>query len=130
MILRLTPVENTITEETPDSDKFMTEELKPTHVLDPEIVKKALAELRDRPFSKRHSELGRMIKCQVCGLRHRENERKCVQQFAKFEDGTDASLEQIAQDSGKQTIKMVVGAKAFTKKRYRPHSNQRKEISK
>lgn len=42
----------------------------------------ALAEIKNRSFSGRHPELGKMIKCQVCGLRHRKNERVCKQKFA------------------------------------------------
>ena len=44
----------------------------------------ALAEIKNKPFSGRHPELGKMFKCQVCGLRHRKGERKCEQQFKEL----------------------------------------------
>jgi hypothetical protein len=40
-------------------------------------AKMALAKIRSRSYSERHPELGKMINCQFCGLRHRQNERRC-----------------------------------------------------
>lgn len=36
--------------------------------------------LKDRSYSGRHPELGKMIKCAVCGLRHRAA-KVCIQHF-------------------------------------------------
>lgn len=63
-----------------------------SEVLTPEITREALEKLkrdqavaaatvefekafRDRPFSQRHTELGKMIKCAECGKRHRASVR-------------------------------------------------------
>lgn len=63
-------------------------------VVDP--VKKALdeavaefeADFKERSFSGRHKDLGKMKNCAVCGRRHREAE-VCVQRFAKVQVGGD-----------------------------------------
>jgi hypothetical protein len=79
-----------------------------------EIVEQALAEVAARKhalsFSGRNPDLGPMIKCHVCGTRHRRNERKCEQK--------------IVMPTG-QTRKGVLGAAVFAKKRIHPHPNQR-----
>lgn len=72
-------------------------------------VENALLEIRGRSFSGRHPELGKMIKCQVCGTRHRKNERLCIQKIVVPVPATR---------------KGILGAAAFAKKRYRPHSNR------
>jgi hypothetical protein len=52
-------------------------------------IAKTWAALRNRSFSGRNPQLGRMVKCQICGRRHRENwevggvKYMCVQQFAR-----------------------------------------------
>lgn len=45
-----------------------------------DAVQQALVDIRGRSFSGRHPELGKMIKCPVCGLRHRAAQ-KCEQRF-------------------------------------------------
>lgn len=51
----------------------------------------ALQAIKDRSFSGRHPELGKMINCHVCHDRHRQNERNCQIVYHKI-DG----VEQIA----------------------------------
>jgi hypothetical protein len=88
-----------------------TEKLEDIH---PKVAA-ALAEVKARkralPFSGRNPDLGPMIKCQVCGTRHRRNERKCEQNIV-----TPTA----------QTRKGILGAAQFAKKRIHPHPNQRK----
>jgi hypothetical protein len=72
----------------------MTDELVPLEpitetapeplVISPELqaaIDAATTVIMGRSFSDRHPELGKMVNCRVCGLRHRQNERKCVQVF-------------------------------------------------
>lgn len=83
----------------------------------------ALAEIRDRSFSGRHPELGRMVNCQFCGLRHRENERRCEQVFTTVVSrGPDEKI--VLERRAPQTRKGVLGAAMFAKKRHRSHSNR------
>lgn len=42
-------------------------------------VEAATKRMRQRTFSERHTELGKMINCKVCGLRHRQFEHRCEQ---------------------------------------------------
>jgi hypothetical protein len=57
----------------------------------PEIAK-AIADIRekqkDKSFSERHPELGKMINCPLCDRRHRTSEI-CLQRFAKTEEGIE-----------------------------------------
>lgn len=60
----------------------MTDEITPVPVVEPEFkstltpgqLADALAVVGGRSFSGRHPELGKMINCKVCGLRHRETD--------------------------------------------------------
>lgn len=92
-----------------------------------EIGKKAaeiaLAEIRGRSFSGRHPELGKMINCQFCGFRHRENERKCEQKFAEKDSVVYGELKP-PEGLTQLTKKQILGAAAFAKCRLRPHSNR------
>ena len=84
---------------------------------------KALAEIYSRSFSGRHPELGRMINCQFCNMRHRENERKCVQKFTTVVNrGPEEKT--VPERTAPQTKRGVLGSKAFAKRRIRPHSNR------
>lgn len=102
---------------------------------------KALKEIRHRSFSDRNPELGRMIKCQVCGLRHR-SVIKCEQRFVELwieedlETGEKTTVYATAvQPKGIEipsqasahhpTIKQVIGAAVFKGKRLNPHPNKR-----
>lgn len=114
-------------------------------------------EIRGRSFGARHPELGRMIKCQIHGFRHREFEfdpiAKCEQTFTyKVKDKNGRVYEQfreqiITDPDGtegpngevpkkvtlvpdlrtaispdfKPTMKQVLGASRFVKKRFHPH---------
>lgn len=102
---------------------------------------KTLAEIRSRSFSARHPELGKMIKCQMCGRRHRAVQQlkthgadgvtkqskfvgiiACVQQFATGRyDLRDPKPLLIASQT---TAKGVLGAAQFNKKRLRPHPSK------
>jgi hypothetical protein len=77
------------------------------NTLDP--VAKAIAKLRediaDRSFSGRNPQLGKMVKCQICRLRHRSS-IVCKENVIV---------------STAQTRKGVYGAAAFAKKRVHPH---------
>lgn len=47
-------------------------------------------EFRNRSFSGRNAQLGKMINCAVCDLRHRESQcHKTQQTFAKDADGSE-----------------------------------------
>ena len=93
-------------------------------------VARTRAALRNRSFSARNPQLGRMINCQVCSQRHREN-YQCAQSFAKpryvFQDDgtpipTDERPDLVADQT---TFKGVYGAQAVHKKRLLPHHNRR-----
>jgi hypothetical protein len=93
-----------------------------------EQADKVLADLRSRSFSGRHPELGKMIKCQVCGRRHRAVE-KCEQKFVELyieediETGEKTTVFATALQPGKKpTLKQHIGAAAFKGKRLKPHS--------
>jgi hypothetical protein len=113
--------------------------------LTPEQIAAAQKELRSRPFSERNPLLGKMIKCQVCGHRHREAERKCEQVFTfvtKGKDGLKYSryvdeekdgevsitplYRTAVPQNGKPTLRQLIGAAAFAKKRYHPHFSKTK----
>jgi hypothetical protein len=62
----------------------VTEETLQPNEAGQKAAEAALAEIHDRSYAGRHPELGRMINCALCGLRHRENwVRKCEQKFAE-----------------------------------------------
>ena len=104
-------------------------------------VAKTWAALRARTFSARNPQLGKMIKCQFCGRRHRENlliagiQYACIQQFAKprymFTTTEAGEIIPVPQENRPELIasqttrKGVVGAAAFAKKRLLPHHNRR-----
>lgn len=87
-----------------DTDKKIeitqTEKYDGTYTLITSGAKEAIARFRERQkeksFSERHPELGKMIKCQICKCRHRTAEI-CLQQFAKDEN----EVERIAPGPGK-----------------------------
>lgn len=123
----------------PDEQVVMTEVVeKPT----PEGVaaaEKTLKQLRQRSFSERHPELGKMINCQVCQLRHRTGERNCQQTFAKRwivdNDGKKVYISELLIAGVTPETETVIeekkvrreyGAKVFSHKRHHPHSNRRR----
>jgi len=117
-------------------------ETKPASTEAQVAATKALEDIRSRSFSARHPELGKMVNCQVCGLRHRAIQ-KCEQKFKELyiEEDLDTGEKTIIYASAVQpkgveipsqisaqqpTVKQVVGAATFKKKRLRPHLNRRK----
>ena len=75
-------------------------------------AEEALKAIQNRSFAGRNVHLGKMINCQVCGMRHRENERRCEQRIVvelKPPKGTD-----------QLTVKQILGAARFAKKRIKP----------
>jgi hypothetical protein len=98
-------------------------------------IAKALNKIENRPFSDRHPELGKMVNCKVCGTRHRLNERKCVQVFThrikdyllfrQDEQGNEAPDYRTCTPEGERpTIKQIMGAAMFAKKRFHPHPSK------
>jgi len=72
-------------------DLFSVSEVQPEFksTLTPEQLSAATVEIGGRSFSGRHPELGKMVNCAVCGLRHRTI-NKCEQRFTykvKDKDG-------------------------------------------
>jgi hypothetical protein len=98
----------------------MTEEIKeqteqqPTSDSDPNVVAEAIKKFREdfknRSFAERHVELGKMINCQICGLRHRSSQ-KCEQR--------------ISTPAASNTRKGVYGAAIFAKKRIHVHHSKK-----
>lgn len=87
-----------------------------------------LKTIEDRSFSGRHPELGKMIKCLVCGLRHR-SAIKCVQRFKELhieEDLETGEKTTVYATAAQNTRKGVLGAAAFAKKRFHPHLSRKK----
>lgn len=110
----------------------------PTPELLAEIVA-ATKILRNRPFSQRHPELGKMINCQFCNTRHRANERKCEQKFTNVVGDFEYFREEETKDGEtilvpdlrtairpdeKPTKRQVNGAAYFHKKRHHPHPSK------
>jgi hypothetical protein len=107
----------------------------------------ALEEIQGRSFSGRNPELGKMIKCQVCGLRHRERERKCEQKFTHTYGGREngganqyRKYREVEDQNGevsvepdyrtalrpgeRPTVRQQLGAAYFHKKRFHPHPSK------
>ena len=114
--------------------------IEPVQEVSPELqaaVDSALTKIHDRSFSGRHPELGKMAKCQVCGLRHRVNERKCEQVFTyrvgdfeifREEENEETKEIKLVPDyrtavrpDEKPTKGQIIGRAAFAKKRFHPH---------
>ena len=123
----------------------------------PEQLAAAQAEVRNKPYSQRHPEFGKMVNCQQHGFRHRQFEFKpvkgCEQVFTytvKDKDGKPYQQfrEEIVTDENgqegpngevpkkvvltpdyrtaasvdqKPTMKQMLGAAQFAKKRFHPH---------
>lgn len=79
-----------------------------------DAVALALDEILNRSFSGRHPELGKMINCRVCDMRHRQNERKCEQKF----------VAELIPPEGltSLTARQQLGAKFFAKRRRSPRN--------
>ena len=105
-------------------------------VASPELIatqEVALKEIRSRSFAGRHPELGKMVNCPVCDLRHRDSQ-KCEQKFKELwiEEDLETGEKEIIYatppppPNRRQTTKMIVGAKQFKGKRrlHRPNPNE------
>lgn len=99
-------------------------------------AEQALQAIRDRSFSGRHPELGKMINCQICGLRHRENERKCEVHYHKIDGVPQVAGETPATkfditfegDIPLKKARQVFGARFFKGKRKRPRNRPQKPL--
>jgi uncharacterized OB-fold protein len=97
-------------------------------------AEKATKEIRGRSFSGRHPELGKMIKCAVCGRRHRKEERKCEQKFKELWIDEDLETGELStvyatvplhNQKPANPIRAIFGAARFKGKRKNPrHSNR------
>lgn len=105
---------------------------------------KALKEIRSRSFSGRNPDLGKMIKCHVCGLRHRDS-IKCEQKFVELfteedvntgektvvyavavqQKGIEVPGQRLDELRHAPTLKQLVGAAAFKGKRKKKRQNKR-----
>jgi hypothetical protein len=115
----------------------MTDELKPFNV-SAEVQKAidaVMESITHRSYSERHPELGKMIKCQVCGTRHRKNERNCKQVFTysigDYEYFREDEKGEMVPDyrtcmrpDERATRAQVVGRQSFAKKRLKPHPSK------
>ncbi len=93
--------------------------------------------IKNRSFFERNPQLGRMVNCQVCRTRHRLNERKCVQVFT-YRVGDYELLKEndkgelvpayrtCVEEGVRPTMKQVMGAATFKKKRFHPHPSKMK----
>lgn len=80
-------------------------------------IEKFRKEFADRSFSQRHPELGRMINCAVCFLRHRSSQ-VCHQRFVK----------ELTPPEGLTGLTkfQLLGRAAFAKKRIKPHYSKKR----
>lgn len=80
----------------------------------------ALQAIHNRSFSGRHQDLGKMVNCKVCDLRHRESEVHKPKYIAVA--GETPATESLIE---KNRIRLTVGAAQFKGKRKRPPLNKR-----
>lgn len=99
----------------------------------------ALKEIRGRSFSGRHPELGKMVKCAVCGFRHRSSivcKQKFVVKWIEEDVETGERTEFFATalpQPGEfppraETFKQKFGASIVKGRRIKPHPNRRNLI--
>jgi hypothetical protein len=81
-----------------------------TDLVTAHAIAKFREEFENRSFSGRHPELGKMVNCKICGLRHRS---------------VQVCQERIAVPTA-ETRKGIYGAAQFAKKRIRPHHSHRR----
>ena len=117
-------------------DLIEKEDESPEFKVAPEVaaaVAKFEEEHRDKSFSERHPELGKMMNCAICRSRHRSH-IKCKQTFSvRYQ-------EQEMQENGEwgpltdvlavapRTRKGVNGAAGFKGRRLKPHLNHRSQL--
>lgn len=138
-----------------DGEKEVTETAEPEFKTSPEVIaaaEAALGDIKERSFSGRHAELGKMINCKVCNRRHRavdaiyrehfdENGKKtvtilplirnCQQVFKQMWVDEDLDTGELSIQYAtvplpgqKGTPKAIVGAAFFAKKRKNRRPNQ------
>ena len=110
-----------MTPENPSKEWLRKQELQ-------QAIAKFNKEHAEKSFSGRHPELGRMINCQICGNRHREHDSivVCTQRFCTSKHDSSVLLTSDSAHDGPATIKDVIGAAAFAKKRRNPHFSHRR----
>lgn len=109
-----------------------------------EAATKALKEIRGRSFAGRNPDIGKMVKCQVCRLRHRDS-IKCSQKFAELwieedletgelktvyrvaaqEKDTEVPGQRLDVMAQQPTRNQIIGATAFKGKRKKAHLSKR-----
>jgi hypothetical protein len=103
----------------------------------------ALAAVLTRSYSGRNPALGKMVNCAVCRSRHREMGAKCEQVFTHRVDHDNYELlkendkgelvpdyRTCAKEGERPTMKQLVGAAAFKKKRFHPHNGAARQLRK
>jgi hypothetical protein len=83
-----------------------------------ELANQFFAERERKPFSQRHPELGKMVNCTVCGLRHRAA-KTCLPVYGRVAGEVNDEGEVVI-----STRKQMAGAAAF-KGRILKHRNKR-----
>jgi hypothetical protein len=108
----------------------MTEEITQPNEAGQKASEEALQAIKNRSFSGRNPHLGRMISCAICGLRHRENERKCEQKFAVDENKIVYGELKPPEGLTNLTARQLVGAAVFNKRRRKPRQRPIKPMTK
>lgn len=104
--------------------------------VDPEVLKvvdKVVDDIKHLSYAKRHPELGKMINCQVCGMRHFSS-KVCQQRFAikHIEEDTETGERTTVYATATPhhakhpTVNQVIGAAAFKGKRRKSHISRNK----
>lgn len=83
----------------------------------------ALKSIKERSFAGRNPQLGKMINCQYCGMRHRENDTllKCEQKFIKELTPPEGLTE--------LTPHQVMGAKFFERRRKQSRNRPKNKMN-
>lgn len=133
----------------PGADHSVEMKFTPVEQAVADAISKAVGEIQGRSFSGRNPELGKMIKCQVCGRRHREVQNlythseqdgikkatkfvvriTCAQQFKELhveEDLATGEKTLIYAMAAQNTKNGIIGSRAFKGKRLKPHLNRKK----
>lgn len=91
-------------------------------------AEEAISDIKSRSFSGRHPELGKMIKCQVCKLRHRG--KQCEQIFKQLWVDEDLETGELSIQYAtvplpgqNATPRAILGAQHFAKKRMKQRPN-------
>jgi hypothetical protein len=111
----------------------MTEEIKTASTeAGQKAAAEALEQIKNRSYAGRHPELGKMINCQYCGLRHRENDqlRKCKQTFVTKTREGDLLQGELQPPEGmtQLTTRQIFGAAMFNRRRQRPRNRPKNKM--